>query len=90
MAAIKLHLFKGIDHGTESCDYRGDKFIGAEQGDHHRTVAEIDPADDAQIEAVLEFGPKINALFDKFVPSESFAGILGGDEVGLRVGVWDE
>lgn len=85
MAAIKLHAGVFSDNGAESCDFRGDKFIGAEQGDHHRTISEIDPASDAQIEQVLSFGPEINRLLDAMVPAEGF-----GVEAGLRIGVWDE
>jgi ABC-type dipeptide/oligopeptide/nickel transport system ATPase component len=31
---------KATDFGTESCDYRGDKFIGSAQGDEHKTILE--------------------------------------------------
>ena len=85
MASIKIHAFVGSDSGTESCDYRGDKFIGHEQGDEHRTLFEKDPATEEEIAAVLEMGPKLNALFDTLTPSEGF-----GIEGGLRIGVWDE
>lgn len=85
MAAIKVHAFVGSNAGTESCDFRGDKFIGHEQGDEHRTIFEKDPATEAEIAAVLEYGPKLNALLDTLTPSEGF-----GIEGGLRIGVWDE
>ncbi len=85
MASIKLHVGIFSDPGTESCDFRGDKFIGHEQGDEHRTVLEKDPATDAEIALVLEHGPVLNRILDTLVPAESF-----GIEGGARIGVWDE
>jgi len=85
MASIKVHVGIFSDNGAESCDFRGDKFIGHEQGDEHRTILEKDPATEAEIAAVLEYGPKLNALLDTLTPSEGF-----GIEGGLRIGVWSE
>lgn len=95
-----MHVYRGTNAGTESCDFRGENYIGHAQGDEHATVPqlEIDPASDALIAKTLETGPKVNALFDeiKQVEPEAFgqlASLLGLDgegPVGLRVGIWDD
>ena len=98
MASIKLHVFRGTDNGSDSCDYRGDKFIGHEQGDEHRTVLEIDPADELIVKDTLELGPDLNQLFSRLTASEpaelgvvaTALGLAGSGPVGLRIGVWDE
>ena len=89
MSAVKIHAVLGTDHGTESCDFRGDLFIGHDQGDEHRTLAEIDPASDSEIEMALEFGPKANELFGRLAPAKGVGDIFGKDAF-LRIGVWDE
>lgn len=89
MPAIKIHIYKGLNNGSASCDFRGENFIGSGQGDEHRTIAEIDPATPEQIALALNYGPTLNGLLDSFIPSEPLAGLLGG-EVGLRIGVWDD
>jgi len=97
MAALKIHVYRGTNAGTESCDFRGDNFIGHEQGDEHRTVVEEDPASDALIAETLASGPAVNALFDRFKAVEpevfgkiaSVLGLEGEGPVGLRVGIWD-
>lgn len=88
MAAIKIHGFVGENDGTKSCDFRGDKFIGHEQGDEHRTIFEIDPASDEQLELVLEHGPEINELLSKMSAASAVHSLLG-KSAGLRIGVWD-
>lgn len=97
MASIKLHVYRGTNKGTESCDFRGDKFIGHEQGDEHRTVLEIDPASPDLIEEVLSLGPSINALLGRLTENQPAAlgpiatglGLEGDGPVGLRLGTWD-
>lgn len=42
-------------------DMRGKNFVGKEQGDHHRTVAEIPNAPQEMVDVVLREGPSINA-----------------------------
>jgi len=96
MAAIKVHVFIGDDDGSESCDFRGEGFIGSANGDWHRTVLELDPATEETVSLVLETGPSVNALLATLAPSELFRPILesldakGGTKMGLRLGVWDE
>lgn len=103
MASIKLHIGKFSNPGTESCDFRGDKFIGKEQGDHHSTVLEKDPASANEVELALQLGPKINAAFNDLkgltgdigmLPAKGLEifGQLRGEETGLelRIGVWDD
>ena len=97
MAAIKLHSYRGKNDGSISCDFRGDKFIGHEQGDEHHTLYEIDPASDDLIHEVLRLGPDVNRLFKalrdaQVSATESALDVLGeGDgPVGLRIGIWDE
>lgn len=100
MASIKLHVFRTEmgDSGTESCDYRGQGEHGAGENDQHRTVREIDPASESQIEMAIEMGPRINRAFADLVlllPDyaggvASVLGLEGHGPVGLRIGVWDQ
>jgi len=104
--AIKLHVYTGTNDGTESCDFReliNGKEYGEEQGDTHRTIAELDPkvpdaAHAELVQIVLTVGPKINRVLGKMVNSRIIRGILdvaraitGGQsdrKAGLRIGVW--
>lgn len=98
MSAIKLHIFRGDNPGIESCDFRGDNFIGSEQGDEHRTILEVDPASDELVSTVLSHAPAVNGLFQAIGAEQpdwlaKAAGLLsldGNGPVGLRIGVWDE
>lgn len=103
MASIKLHVFRDVNSdndGTENCDFRGDRFVGHEQGDEHRTVPqlEIDPAPEALIEKVLAFGPEVNSLLGDMLDLQPEAvqsladalGLKGQGPVKLRFGVWDD
>jgi hypothetical protein len=98
MASLKLHVYRGENPGTESCDFRGENFVGAEQGDHHRTILEIDPATEGMVALALEQGVAMNAVFEMFKSQQpDFAGnvatalgLEGDGLVGLRFGVWDE
>jgi hypothetical protein len=95
MATITLHAYKGTDDGTASCDYRGERFIGHEQGDEHRTIfeKEFGPGitTNAEIEAVLEHGPALNRVLSQMVPAVNLPeGFGSGSRLGLRIGVWDE
>jgi hypothetical protein len=102
MASIKFHVFRreGTDPGILSCDFRGERFLGAEQGDYHRTIPqlEIDPASDELVARALQIGPELNSLFDEMhkAQPDSFGDIAsalrleGNGPVSLRVGVWDE
>lgn len=97
MASIKLQVYRGKDSGISSCDFRGDKFIGHDQGDEHRTIFEIDPASDELVTLALMDGPKLNALMDAFKAAEpefageaaSLLGLAGEGDPGLRIGVFD-
>lgn len=102
MASGKLHIGKFSNKGTESCDFRGDKFIGKDQGDHHATVLEKDPLSEFELNLILTEGPNINkalSSLDQVVatlgmePSKGIEilGELRGEETGLslRIGVWD-
>lgn len=57
-ADIKFQFVAGKEILT---DLRGDKFVGKEQGDHHRTIAEIEDAPDDIVAIALELAPRINA-----------------------------
>lgn len=97
--AIKLHVYRTEmgDDGTESCDYRGKGELGAGENDQHRTVEEIDPADQSEIDFVLEHGPEINKGFQALTSVfggkagnlATLLGLEGSGPVGLRIGVWD-
>lgn len=98
MASIKIHAAKPhfANDGSESCDFRGDKFIGHEQGDEHMTIFERQDPTDEQIALVLENGPEWNRmngfLLAEMIPSSIFGGVLAIANVkpALRIGVWDE
>lgn len=100
MAAIKLHVYRIEmgDSGTESCDYRGAGEHGAGENDQHRTVYELDPANESAINGALMKGPKINQMFGElasFLPNyadsiASLLGLEGHGPVGIRIGVWDQ
>jgi hypothetical protein len=82
-SSIKIHLFNGPDKGIEDADFRnpdGTEEETAATGDHHRTIAEIDPATPEQVAFVLEFGPMFNRMMSNSNPVAGFA--------GLRIGVW--
>lgn len=99
MASIKTHVYRGTDDGTESCDFRGEHFIGSDEGDHHRTIPqlEIDPANENLVELVLDHGPAINRIFSAMAAAQpdsisqmaSMLGLDGDGDVGIRIGVWD-
>ncbi len=91
MASIKLHALRhATDFGVDSCDYRGDKFIGHDQGDEHSTVLEKDfgptVTENKEIALVLELGPEFNQLLRQM--TTPLHGIV--PDAGFRIGVWDE
>ena len=100
MASIKLHVYRmdSGDQGETSVDYSGSGELGAGPEDQHRTVAEVDPADDALVAFVLENAPAFNKVanaISRAAPPfvRNLAGLLGlrGDgPVSIRVGVWDQ
>lgn len=93
MASLKLHAVIGTNHGTESADFRGDNFIGHEQGDEHRTLAELDPATDEQVNEALVVFPILNQHLAQLGPLALANGLvhdLTGKDVFLRFGIWDE
>lgn len=74
--SIKLQLVTGTSHDF---DFRGDKFIGHNQGDEHKTLLERDPASESDIQAIEEHGAEINAALGKL----DFQGMY------LRIGLFD-
>lgn len=87
--SIKLHIYTGPDDG-QNADYRnpdGTERLGAAEGDHHKTVFEIDPAPADVVDMVLHLGPQINRLFQRMNPA-SGAEVLGLQAPKLRIGVW--
>lgn len=100
MASIKLHVFRVEmgDDGTENCDYRGGGEHGAGEHDQHRTVTEIDPADESLINGILMKGAAVNQAMkllysqqpDAFALIASALGLEGDGPIGLRLGVWDQ
>lgn len=46
--------------GFPSCDFRGDKFVGKDQGDGHHELWKIDNASPQLVAAVLRGGPELN------------------------------
>lgn len=100
MATVKLHAYSGDHNGFESCDFRGDKYVGRDQGDSHRTLAEWEYGPDVEtnehIEDVLENGPEWNQMTARLLngfqmPFEItvLLGMMGAGEK-LRLGVWDK
>lgn len=99
LVSMKFHVYRGPDAGTESCDFTGDKEIGEEQDDHHRTIPqlEVDPASEKLQELVREYGPYVNKFFDGIKELgemeglgrlASALGLKGEGPVGIRVGLW--
>jgi len=85
--SIKIHVGNLSDDGTENCDYRnpdGSERIGAAQGDHHRTIFEIDPATPEEVEIALEIGPKLNQLLARAASKYDGFGV----RPRVRIGVW--
>lgn len=86
-SCIKIHVGQFADDGTENCDFRnpdGTERLGAAQGDHHKTVFEIDPADAELVEIALRIGPDLNKLL-----SGAKINVPGiGVQIGARFGVW--
>ncbi len=66
MASIKLQSVSGPHIGDVSCDWRGDKFKGEAEGDHHKTLFEKDFGSGVEtnefIERVLRLGPEFNRI----------------------------
>jgi hypothetical protein len=100
-SCIKIHVGQFAEDGTENCDFRnpdGTERLGAEQGDHHKTIWEKDPASQEDVDWVLANGPILNRnarLLEEaierlgLVPSGA-AEILANLGLGtqLRIGVW--
>jgi len=89
MAKIKVQFVAGREIVT---DLRGDKFVGKEQGDHHRTIAQIVDPPEEMIALVLAEAPKLNAaaegMFDLLekigLPKDKILdglGIIMGEDV---------
>lgn len=100
MASVKVHAYRINmgDHGTESCDYRGHGEHGAGENDQHRTIGEVDPANESMINGVLMKGPTANQALKLLVDEQpqlfgqiaSLLGLEGDGPVGIRIGVWDQ
>lgn len=90
MAKIKFQLVTGVDHGTASADFRGDKFIGHEQGDEHKTLFQLKTEDEAVIQEALTVAPGMNAFLSKLIPHANAVDLLGGKDAFLRIGVFDD
>lgn len=95
MTTIRIHSFTSTaavpNDGTEDCDFRGEKFIGAAEGDHHHTLFEKDVDEsDPLVAETLAVGPTFNRWLGK-LEAGIVAGIhLGGEVPRLRAGVWDK
>lgn len=79
---LRAHVGVFSNPGTASADFRGPNFIGAAQGDQHRTAFEIDNPSEELIQAFLAFATEQNAKTCKEVSP--------GVWVGERLGVWDK
>lgn len=92
---IRLHSYTTVDGvephtGIDSCDFRGEHFVGKADGDGHKTLVEFDVDENhPAVAAALEHGPAMNrgfrAIFDAQVsPNDD-------DLVPcLRIGVWSK
>lgn len=100
MASVKLHIYRTEmgDQGTASCDFRGAGELGAGENDQHRTVTEVDPANETLINGILMKGPAANQALklisdqqpDALGHIASALGLEGSGPIGLRIGVWDQ
>lgn len=86
---VRLHSYVGTNDGTTSCDFRGPLFVGDNEGDHHKTLYELDVDDTNPIVAeTLLVGPQLNGLLKKLtLPAQAQA---QAGNVRLRIGVWDK
>ena len=79
---VKLQVFRG-DTPADHVDFRGDGFLGSPQ-DEHRTVVEGENVDQGFVDAVLNFGPQLNAMFDKLTAAQPSALASVADALGLH------
>lgn len=93
---IRLHSVTSTaavpELGITECDFRGAKFVGDSDGDHHHTLFELDVDEtDDRVKEALEFGPRVNALLAHLEHNvESGLPNVGGQIPYLRIGVWDK
>ena len=93
---VKLQIYRG-DTPANHVDFRGDGFLGSPD-DEHRTVVEGENVDQGFVDAVLNFGPQLNAMFDKLTSEQPAAlehvadalGLNGNGPVRLAIRVYDE
>lgn len=94
----RLHVYRGTNPGTASCDFTGANYIGHDQGDEHRTVEEIDgvtPDLEAELTPVFLAA---NVAFETLKGVEptfggnvaTLLGLEGTGPVGLRLGFWPD
>ena len=90
MAKIKFQLVTGVNHGTESADFRGDKFVGHDQGDEHRTLFQLQSESENVVNEALTVAPGFNAFLSKLTPHTNAVDFLGGHDAFFRIGVFDD
>lgn len=100
MASVKVHAYSGPHDGQGSCDFRGENYVGKNEGDRHRTLFEWEYGDgvdtNEHIEETLRDGPGMNRVMARLIKADGlpfelklFLGMIGAGEK-LRIGVWDE
>lgn len=92
VTTIRIHSFvddNPAENGTSSCDFRGAAFVGDNEGDHHKTLFELDVEDtDPLVAEALLIGPQINGLLQRLqLPAQAQAQV---GNVRLRIGVWSK
>lgn len=68
--SVKLQIVGGKPDANATHDYRG-----SEPNDEHRTIAELDPVDDAQLDWWLESARMVNAGLSRLTPANDFGHI---------------
>jgi hypothetical protein len=101
---VRLHAGVLKDPGTESCDFRGSNFIGEDDGDHHRTVLELDrdgtlivldqktkiELEEGEFDEIMAAVLAFGTKINTILSRASFDVPLVSGRASARVGVWDK
>lgn len=99
ITTIRIHRYNSSAvppaDGTVDADFRGPKFVGDAEGDHHQTlpgIGEVDLDDSSLVIAeILQLAPGANAALKKFEDIKyDEANVPQDQRQYLRLGVWDK
>lgn len=99
MTTLRIHRYNSTAQvpadGTVDADFRGDKFVGDKEGDHHQTlpeIGEVDLADDSPVIPIfLGIAPAANKAIKVMLDAKyAELNVPQGERQYLRLGVWDK